>query len=104
MCAQDMAWDLLFVLQMSNLWSFQDRATKVYDMETTIANRRSKSSSSYEFKKGRGDTKKSFKTSKASTKETIATFVEELVRILGKPGWKKRKDHHEGMDEGSDLH
>jgi len=50
----------------------------------TIANRRGKSSSSYEFKKDKGETKTSSKPSKASTKETMISFVEKPIGILGK--------------------
>ena len=57
----------------------------------TIANCRSKSSSSYEFKKDKGETKKSSKPSKASTKETMVTSTEELVRISGKPRMEEKK-------------
>jgi len=60
-------------------------------MEMTIANCRSKSSSSYEFKKDKGETKKSSKPSKASTKETMVTSTEELVRISGKPRMEEKK-------------
>jgi len=59
MCAQGMEWDLLYVLQMSKPRTFQELATKVHDMEMTIANRRSKPPSSYEFKKDKGEIKKS---------------------------------------------
>ena len=61
-------------------------------MEMTIANCRSKSSSSYEFKKDKGETKKSSKPSKASTKETMVTSAENLYEFQENLGWKKRKD------------
>ena len=38
MCTQGMAWDLLYVLQMSNPVPFKDLATKAHDIEVTIAN------------------------------------------------------------------
>jgi len=79
MCAQGMEWGLLYVLQMSKLRTFQELATKAHDMKMTIANRRGQSSSSYEFKKDKGETKKSSKPSKASTKETLVTSAEEPV-------------------------
>jgi len=44
-------------------------------MEMTITNRRGKSSSYYKFKKPKGETKRSSKPSKASTKETMTTSV-----------------------------
>ena len=52
---------------------------EAHDMEMTIANHHSKSSSSYEFKKDKGETKKSSKSSKASTKETMTTSIEKPV-------------------------
>jgi len=55
-----------------------------HDMEMMIPNRRGKSSSSYEFKKDKGETKKSSNSYKASTKETMTTFVQKPVRIPGK--------------------
>ena len=64
--------------------TFQELAAKAYKMEMTIANRRGKSATSYEFKKDKAETKKSSKPSKAPTKESIATFAEEPIRILGK--------------------
>jgi len=69
---------------MSKPRTLQELATKAHDMEMTIANRRSKPSSSYEFKKDKSDPKKSSKPPKASTKETMMISTEELVRISGK--------------------
>jgi len=79
MCAQGMEWDLLYVLQMSKPRTFQELATKAHDMEMTIANHRGKSSSSYEIKKDKGETKKSSKPSKVATKETMVTSAEGPV-------------------------
>ena len=59
---------------MSKPRTFQELATKAHDMEMTIANRRGKPSSSYEFKKDKGDSKKTFKPLKASTKEIMTIF------------------------------
>ena len=83
MCAQGMEWDLLYVLQMSKPRTFQELATKAHDMEMTIANRRGKSSSSYEIKKDKGETKKSSKPSKASTKELPLRGLYEFQANLG---------------------
>ena len=79
-----MELDLLYVLQMSKPRTFQELATKAHDMEMTIANRCSKSSSLSEFKKDKGEIKKSSKPSKAPANKSMATFVEEPVRISGK--------------------
>ena len=70
---------LAYVLQISKPRTFQELATKAHDMEMAISNHRCKSSSSYEFKKKKGETKKSYKSSEASTEETMATFVEEPI-------------------------
>jgi len=56
----------LAVCSMSKPRTFQQLATKAHDMKMTIANRHGKSSSSYEFKKDKGETKKSSKPSKAA--------------------------------------
>jgi len=74
-----MEWELLYVLQMSKPRTFQELATKAHDMEMTIPNRRGKSSSSYKFKKDKGEAKKSSKPSKASTKKNMVTSAEEPV-------------------------
>jgi len=68
MCAQGMEWELLYVLRMSKPRIFQELATKVHDMEMMIVNRHGKSSISSKFKNDKGETKKSSKPSKASTK------------------------------------
>jgi len=79
MCAQRIEWNLLYVIQMSKPRTSQELATKAHNMEMTIANRCGKSSSSYEFKKDKGETKKSSKPSKASTKKTMVTSAEEPI-------------------------
>jgi len=104
MCTQGMEWNLLYVLQMSKPRTFQELATKAHDMEMTIANRRSKSSSSYEIKKDKGKTKKSSKPFMASVKETMVTSTEGSVRISEKPRLEEKKGTSSGMEEGSDLH
>ena len=91
MCAQGMEWDLLYVLQMSKPRTFQELATKAHDMEMTIANRRNKPSSSYEFKKDKGEIKKNSKPSKAPAKESMATSIEEPVRISRKSSPEEKK-------------
>jgi len=68
-------------------------------MEMIIPNRCDKSSSSYEFKKDKGQTKKSSKPSKASTKDTMTTSIEKLVRILGKSRSEEKKGSS-SRDEG----
>jgi len=69
---------------MSKRSTFQELATKAHDMEITIANRCSKLSSLYKFKKDKGDSKTSSKPLEASTKETITVSTGEPVRISGK--------------------
>ena len=76
---------------MSKPRTFQKLATKAHDMEMTIANCRSKSSSSYEIKKDKGKTKKSSKPFMASVKETMVTSTEGSVRISGKPRLEEKK-------------
>jgi len=81
MYAQGIEWDLLCALEMSNPGTFQELATKAHDMEMTIANRRSKSSSSYEFKKDKGPRR----VLSLQTPQWIVS-IGEPVRILGEPG------------------
>jgi len=51
MCAQGMEWDLLYILQMSTLRTFQDLAMNAHDIEMTIASHCGKSSFLSDFKK-----------------------------------------------------
>ena len=83
---------------MSKPRTFHELATKAHNRVMTIANRRGKLATSYEFKKDKGETKKSSKPSKAPIKESIATFVEEPVRISGKsrPEEKKGSSFRDG--------
>jgi len=90
MCAQGMEWDLLYVLQMSKLGTFQELATKAHDMEMTIANHRTKTSSTLEARKEKGDFKKTFKSSKSSTEESMSVLTSEPIRILGKQRVEER--------------
>jgi len=82
---------LLYVLQMSKPRTFQELPTKAHDMEMRIANYHNKSSSLYEFKKDKGDSKKSSKPPKASMKETMTISTEEPIRISGKSKPKGKK-------------
>ena len=70
----------------------------------TTANRHSNSSTYYEFKKDKGETKKSSKPSKALTKESVATFAEEPLHVSGKSTLKEKKGSSIGMVKGIDLH
>ena len=79
-----MEWDLLYIFLMSKPRTFQELAAKAHDMEMTIANSCSKLSSLYEFKKDKGDSKKSSNLSKASTKEAITVSIEQPMRISRK--------------------
>ena len=90
MCAQGMEWDLLYVLQMSKPRTFQELVTKAHDMEMTIANRRTKASSTLEARKEKGDLKKTFKSSKSSTKESMSVLTSESIRISGKQRVEER--------------
>ena len=97
-----MEWDLFYALQISKPRTFQELAIKAHGIEMAIANRCGESSTSYEFK-DKGETKKSSKPSKASTREFMATSAEESVWISGKSRSEEKKYHPQGMVEGSDL-
>jgi len=84
MCAQGMEWDLLYVLQISKPRTFQELTTNMYNMDMTIVNYRGKASPTFEARKEKGDSKKNFKFSKSSTKESMSVTTREPIRILGK--------------------
>ena len=84
MCAQGMEWDLLYVLQMSKLRTFQELATKAHHMEMTRATRCGQASLTSEATKDKGGFKKSSKASKILTKESMSVSTSEQVRISRK--------------------
>ena len=67
MCTQGMAWDLLYVVQMSKPQTFQEFATKAHDMEVTIATRHGNSFSFAEPKKDKAEFKRNVNFFKNST-------------------------------------
>jgi len=71
MCDQGIEWDLLYVLQMSKLKTFEELATKVHNMEMTIANRRMKASATTEAREEKGDLNRNFKSFESTTKESM---------------------------------
>ena len=75
---------------MSKPRTFQELATKAYDMEMTIANCRVKASPTFEAKKEKGDLKKTFKSSKSSTKESMSVLTSDPIRISGKQRIEER--------------
>jgi len=77
MCTQGMGLDLLYVRQMSKLRTFQELASKTQEMETMIANRDGMSSSTYKFKKDKGNSKKTSKSLKALTNEAMIVSIKE---------------------------
>jgi len=76
---------------MSKPMTFQKLATKVLDMKITIAKRCGKSSSSYKFKKDKGEAKKSSKPSKVSTKKAMVASTKEPTQIEGKARLDEKK-------------
>ena len=70
MCTQGMVWDLLYVLQMSKPWIFQELAAKAHDIQVAIASH-GNSFSIAESKRDRAEVKRNVKFSKNSTKNTI---------------------------------
>jgi len=84
MCTQGMVWDLLYVLQMSKPWTFQELATKAYDMEFTIANCHGTSFGFTELNKKKVEFKRNVEFSQNSTKEAMFVFEAKPVRINGR--------------------
>ena len=71
MHTQGMAWDLLYVLQMSKPRTFQEFATKAHDIEATITNSRDNSFNVAELKKDREEFRKNVMFFIHSTQETM---------------------------------
>ena len=92
MCTHGMAWDLLYVPQMSKHQTVQELATEAHDMEVTIANHCDNSFSVAESKKDSAKFRKNAKFSTSSTKEAITTSKVELVRIAGEPNLEEKRD------------
>jgi len=91
MCTQGMNWDLLYVLQMSKPRTFQELATKVHDMEVTIASCRANSFDSIESKRDKVEFEKNVNFSKGITKEAMSTSISQPIRIMEKPKlWGKK--------------
>ena len=86
-----MAWDLLYVLQMSKPQTFQELATKAHDMGVTIASRHDSSLSFAETKRDRAKVKKNVRFSKNSTKEMMTATKAEPICITGKPNLEERR-------------
>ena len=83
---------MLYVLQINKpRTTFQALATKTHDIEVKIANHRSKSSSSYELKKEKGNSKKSSNPPKASKKEAMTAPTSEHMWISEKSRPKEKK-------------
>jgi len=101
MCAQGMEWDLLYVLQMSKPRTFQELATKAYDMEMTFASHYSKSSSLLDSRKDKDEFKKN---PKSSSKEFIVASTREQVQSLESPSMKTKKLGSPRILERSVLH
>ena len=72
---------LVYVLKMRKLWTFQELATKAYDMEVMIANHCGISFSFAELKKDKVEFKRNIKLFKNSTKEVMSISKT-------KPNWK----------------
>ena len=91
MCTQRMHWDLLYILQMSKHTTFQDLATKAYDMEVTIASRHWNLSHPTESKKDKAELKKNVKFSKNTTKDAMSTSTSQPIRITRNPKLEDKK-------------
>ena len=66
-----MAWDLLYVLQLSKHQTFQELAIEAHDMEVTIANNRDSSFNVVKSKKDKGEFRENAKFSISSTKKVL---------------------------------
>ena len=88
MCTQGMVWDLLYILQMSKSWTFEELATKAHDMEVIIANCRETSFGFAELK-DKVEFKRNVEFSKSYTKEAMSVFKVEPGQITGK--WRREE-------------
>jgi len=94
MCAHGMAWDLLYVLQMSKPLTFQELATRAHDMEITIANHCDSSFSVAELINDRAEFKKNVKFSTSSIKVVMTISKVGPVQILGGPNPREKRRLH----------
>jgi len=86
-----MAWNLLYVLQMSKPQTFQELVAKAHDMEVTMANLRNISFSVVESKKDWDEFMTNAKFSISLTVEAMTFSKVGPVRILGKLKWKRKE-------------
>jgi len=91
MFAQGMEWELLYVLQMRKLRTFEELATKADGMETMIENRCDKSSYSYEFKKDKGETNRALRLPRHQQSRPRSLPFRNLYEFQGNLDRKKER-------------
>ncbi|KAA0032132.1 retrotransposon gag protein [Cucumis melo var. makuwa] len=92
MCTQGMHWGLLYILQGIKPRTFEELATRAYNMELSIASRGSKDFPIYEVKKDRKETKGAEKVVKSTVKESIVVNTTPLKFSKRKEGRAEKND------------
>jgi len=96
MCIQGIKWDLLYILQMSKPWTFQELATKAHNTEVTMANYCGNSFDFANSKKDKAEFRRNVNFSKNLNKESMSISKVEPIGITKKTN-RKRKEVRPSM-------
>ena len=92
-CTQGMHWGLLYILQGTKPYTFEELATCAYDMKLSIANRGAKDFPIPEVRKDKKETKGAEKIVKSTVKEFMVVNTTPLKFSKRKEVRAKKKDN-----------